>query len=79
MQEKANRGLEVTKERLRIERDKSLAEIQRKRDQDIQRVQNEFKVWATFIPPIPPLLVGFVVWVRRRIREREGISRTRMK
>jgi hypothetical protein len=24
-------------------------------------------------------LVGFVVWVRRRIREREGISRTRMK
>jgi ABC-2 type transport system permease protein len=79
VQEKANRSLEVTKERLRIEREKSLAEIQRKRDQDIQRIQNEFKVWATFIPPIPPLLVGIAVWIRRRIREREGISRSRMK
>jgi ABC-2 type transport system permease protein len=79
LQEKANRNLEVKKEQLRIEREKSLAEIQRKRDQDIQRIQNEFKVWATFIPPIPPLLVGIAVWIRRRIREREGISRSRMK
>jgi ABC-2 type transport system permease protein len=79
VQEKANRGLEVKKESLRLEREKSLAEIQRKRDQDIQRIQNEFKVWATFIPPIPPLVVGIAVWIRRRVREREGVSRSRMK
>ncbi len=79
VQEKANRGLEVKKESLRLEREKSLAEIQRKRDQDVQRIQNEFKVWATFIPPIPPLVVGIAVWIRRRVREREGISRSRMK
>jgi ABC-2 type transport system permease protein len=78
IQEKANRGVEVTKERLRIERDKALAEIQRKRDQDIQRIQNDFKAWA-MIMPFAPLLVGIGVWIRRRIREREGISRSRMK
>ena len=70
---------EVEKERLRIDRDKNLARIQRVRDQQVQRIQNEYKVRATFLPPIPPLLVGLVVWARRRVREREGVSRTRMK
>jgi len=45
----------------------------------VQQIQNDFKLWAALLPPIPPLLVGFVVWVRRRLREREGISRSRMK
>jgi ABC-2 type transport system permease protein len=79
IQEQANRTLDVTKERLRVERDKSLAAIQRTRDQDIQKIQNEFKVWATAVPPIPPLMVGLIVWIRRRLREREGVSRSRMK
>jgi ABC-2 type transport system permease protein len=78
-QETANRKAEVAKEKLKIERDKSLAKIQRHRDQEVQQIQNEYKIWATAIPPIPPLLVGLVVFVQRRIREREGISRSRMK
>jgi ABC-2 type transport system permease protein len=78
-QEIENRRAEVEKERLRIERDKNLARIQRVRDQQVQKIQNEYKVRATFIPPIPPLLVGLVVWARRRVREREGVSRSRMK
>ncbi|MCI0361424.1 MAG: Gldg family protein [Planctomycetaceae bacterium] len=70
---------EVKLEQIRRDRDKDLARVERNRDQDIQKIQNEFKVWATVIPPIPPLLVGLVVWIRRRLREREGVSRTRMK
>jgi ABC-2 type transport system permease protein len=31
------------------------------------------------LPPIPPLLVGFIVFAKRRLREREGIAKTRMK
>jgi ABC-2 type transport system permease protein len=73
------RRAEVEKQRLQIDRDKKLARIQRERDQSIQRIQNEYKVQATFIPVIPPLLVGLVVWARRRVREREGVSRDRMK
>jgi ABC-2 type transport system permease protein len=73
------RQLNVTKERLKRERDQELAAIERKRDQEIQRIQNEYKIQATVFPPILPLLVGLVVWTRRRIREREGISRARMR
>jgi ABC-2 type transport system permease protein len=73
------RQLNVTKERLKRERDQELAAIERKRDQEIQRIQNEYKIQATVFPPILPLLVGLVVWTRRRIREREGIARSRMR
>jgi ABC-2 type transport system permease protein len=78
-QENANRKSQVVKERLKTDRDKALARIQRERDQQIQQIQNEYKVWAAVIPPIPPLLVGLLVWVYRRLREREGVSRERMK
>jgi len=77
--ETARRRAEVKKEKLRIERDRELERIRRERDQEVQQIQNDFKLWAALLPPIPPLLVGFVVWVRRRLREREGISRSRMK
>jgi hypothetical protein len=30
-------------------------------------------------PVIPPLLIGLIVFIRRRLREREGISRSRLK
>ena len=78
-QEYATRQSDVAKEQLKIDRDKNLARIQRERDQQVQGIQNEYKVWATVVPPIPPLLLGLLVWVRRRVREREGVSRSRMK
>ena len=60
-------------------RDQELAKIERDRDREIQKIQNDYKLQATVFPPILPLLVGLVVWARRRIREREGVSRTRMR
>lgn len=44
---------------------------------EIQEIQRKFKLAAVIIPPIPPLLVGLVVFTRRRLREREGISKAR--
>ena len=78
-QRSAERSAEVTKARLGRERDLELAKIERERDRQIQQVQNEYKLMATVLPPILPLLVGLVVWAQRRIREREGVSRTRMR
>ncbi len=43
----------------------------------IQEIQRKFKLAAVMIPPIPPLLVGLIVFTRRRLREREGISKAR--
>ena len=42
-------------------------------------IQNTYKVIAVVIPPIPPLLIAFVVFVRRRLREREGVSKQRLR
>lgn len=44
---------------------------------EIQKIQRQFKLAAVVIPPIPPLLVGLIVFTRRRLREREGISKAR--
>ena len=44
---------------------------------EIQEIQRKFKLAAVVIPPIPPLLVGLFVFTRRRLREREGISKAR--
>ncbi|MEZ6096514.1 MAG: Gldg family protein [Pirellulaceae bacterium] len=43
----------------------------------IQEIQRKFKLMAVLIPPIPPLLVGLIVFTRRRLLEREGISKAR--
>jgi ABC-2 type transport system permease protein len=43
----------------------------------IQEIQRWFKLMAVIVPPIPPLIVGTVVFFCRRLREREGISKAR--
>ncbi|HMO13444.1 MAG TPA: Gldg family protein [Pirellulaceae bacterium] len=43
----------------------------------IQQVQQQYKLAAVLLPPIPPLLLGLFVFTRRRLREREGISKAR--
>jgi ABC-2 type transport system permease protein len=70
---------QVEKERLQRERDKGIREARRQADDSIGKIQNYYKLLAVFVPPIPPLLVGIVVFVSRRLREREGISKNRLK
>ncbi len=44
-----------------------------------RRVENVAKMYAVFLPPIPPLLVAIIVFFTRRSRERLGVSRTRLR
>lgn len=62
---------------LETERREKLRSIQLDAELEIQEIQRNFKLAAVVIPPIPPLLVGLVVFTRRRLREREGISKAR--
>ena len=71
--------LDVTRERLQRERDESVEKIRRETDLEILKIQNQFKFWAVAIPPIPPLIVGLVVFVVRRLREREGVAKSRLR
>ncbi len=74
-----NRRLEIRREQLQRSLDEDIAATRRAIDLEILRIKNQYKFWAVTIPPIPPLLVGLVVFVRRRLREREGISKSRMR
>jgi ABC-2 type transport system permease protein len=78
-QSRLTQKLEVAREGLQRERDDSIKSIQRETDLEILRIQNRIKFLAVALPPIPPLLVGLVVFVRRRLREREGVSKARLK
>ena len=59
----------------------SLNEKKRQADLDaelaIQEIQRTYKLAAVVLPVIPPFLLGVFVFTRRRLREREGISKER--
>jgi ABC-2 type transport system permease protein len=78
-QAQLSRKLELEREKLQRERDRNIRDARRKADESISKIQNYYKMLAVFIPPIPPLLVGIVVMVSRRLREREGISKNRLR
>ena len=69
----------MTREQLQRERDESIERIQRETDLEIRKIETQIKRFAVALPLIPPLLVALVVFVRRRLREREGISKSRLK
>ncbi len=78
-QRQGQRALEVKLETLKDERDRELKSAQRTLDQNIHRVQDWYKLWAVLLPPIPPLIVAFIVFFNRRAGEREGVSRARLR
>ncbi|MCH7728935.1 MAG: hypothetical protein IH991_20975 [Planctomycetes bacterium] len=58
---------------------KRMDEHRHKLNDQRNSIQNTYKVIAVVIPPIAPLLIAFVVFVRRRLREREGVSKERLR
>ncbi len=70
---------QVEKDRLERTRDQGIREARRQSDDAIGKIQNNYKLLAVFVPPIPPLLVGIIVMVSRRLRERDGISKSRLR
>ena len=65
------------REELQNERQEKKRQIELTAELKIQEVQRQYKIWSVIIPPLPPLLVGIFVATRRRLREREGISKAR--
>jgi ABC-2 type transport system permease protein len=78
-QAQLSRKLELEREKLQRERDRNIRDARRRSDELISQIQNRYKMLAVFLPPLPPLIVGIVVMVSRRLREREGISKNRLR
>jgi len=66
-------------QRLARELQEELRRIQRELELNRAKIQNEYKFWAVVLPPFPPLLVALAVFARRRLRERDGVSKARLR
>jgi ABC-2 type transport system permease protein len=53
--------------------------VERRLETQIRREQDRQKWLAVLLPPIPPLVVAFFVFFRRRAQEREGVATSRLR
>ena len=74
-----NQRLQQTMDRAQKKINKQIAEIDRGLATDVSRVQDWYKMWAVFLPPVLPLMMGMFVFFGRRAREREGVARSRLR
>ncbi|MGY8770563.1 MAG: Gldg family protein [Pirellulales bacterium] len=77
-QSNAQKDLQAAEDRLQKKLEESQKEIQRDLDRQILKTQNRFKLMAVALPPIPPILIGLIVFIVRRLKEREGLSKDRI-
>lgn len=75
---RAEKELNQSRVRLGRERDDLIDATRDAKEQEIENLQTRIRAFAVVLPPIPPLIVGLVVFVIRRLREREGVSRERL-
>ena len=79
MQQDLQRQKDTKIEQLRQEKDREINKSETELNLQIKRVQDQYKLWAVLLPPIPPLLVAMMVFFSRRAREREGVARSRLR
>ena len=67
------------KEELEAKYQEQVDDINNKLDAKIQNLQGMYMLGAVLIPPIPPLMLAGFVFMARRSREREGVSKKRLR
>lgn len=78
-QEQLQRVVDARRAKAERDREKSVRSIQREAALAVTGMQNRVKAAAVALPCIPPLIVGVIVFASRRLRERENISKARLK
>ncbi len=78
-QQAGQNRLAAANEQLEKERDQQLKMIERNLAMQVRSVQDQYKLAAIALPPIPPLLVGLVFFFRRRSMEKIGVPKARLR
>ena len=78
VQENLRRRLDVKREKDQRVMNTKIEASRRVSDNRVRQIQNTVK-YMTLLAVIPPILVGFVVFVSRSLREREGVAKSRLK
>jgi ABC-2 type transport system permease protein len=77
LQEVENRRLETLRRNIEAEKQAKIARAKETMEAQIRTIQSTIRTVAVLIPPIPVLLVGVLIFVRRYRREKEGAQAAR--
>jgi ABC-2 type transport system permease protein len=78
LQEVANRRLDVDRANIEDQKRRKIQEIKGDTEQAIRRKQNEVRTLAVAAPPLPPMILGLLVFGMRLRRENLGASPNRL-
>ncbi|MGE0606800.1 MAG: Gldg family protein [Pirellulales bacterium] len=78
-QQVASKRLQKETEVKDRQKDEKFNQIERELDRDIRNLQGGQRAWATALAPLLPLLLGFIMLVNVRLREKEGVPKSRRK
>jgi len=74
-----DRRRQVHVEQEKQKRDREINKIDADLALEVRHVQDQYKLWAVLLPPLPPLALALVVFLTRRAQEREGVARSRLR
>jgi len=71
------RKLAVEEANINQEKEKQIEISRNQSEREIRSIENMFYLFATTIPPIPAILLGLFIWMKRSTAERKDIASTR--
>lgn len=78
-QEQAERRRNKLVQQYQRENQQELTQVERELEGEIDSIKSFYKMWLVLVPPVLPLLMGLVVFINRRSRERMGVSSRRLR
>jgi ABC-2 type transport system permease protein len=77
-EEEKIRENDVNKAKEENEKNKIIKGLKDETQREVNRITGFFRALAFFLPPIPPLLLGLFVYLRRMLDERQGMNPDRL-
>jgi ABC-2 type transport system permease protein len=74
LQQVAQRRLDVKRAGIEDKKQIKIRESKAESERNIRRIENNVRFRAAAIPPLPPLILGLVVWIARLRRENLGAN-----